>query len=89
MVCVGLCTGASAANDAITYQMREDASDVASLACTAPAWTGDASPQQCAVRLASPETVSADSTVAIKFTGTDDACDDAGDDFECLVYITF
>ena len=89
MVCVGVCTGASAANDAITYQMREDASDVTGLTCTAPAWTGDANPQQCAVRLQAPETVAANSTVAIKFTGTNDACDDTGDDFECLVYVTF
>jgi len=89
MVCVGACTGASAANDVITYQMREDTSDVAGLTCAAPAWTGDGVPQQCAVRLQAPETVSAGSAVAIKFTGTDDACDDAGDDFECLVYVTF
>ena len=89
MVCVGLCTGAAAANDAITYQLRDDAADVTGMACTASAWTGDQNPQQCTVRDSTPLTVAAGSTVAIKTIGTDDACADAGDDFECLVYVTF
>lgn len=89
MVCVGVCTGATAANDAITYQLRDDAADVTGMTCTAAAWSGDATPSQCTVRDASPATVAAGSTVAIRFTGTDDACEAAGDDFECLVWATF
>ena len=89
MVCVGLCTGASAANDAITYQLRDDTADVTGMTCTASAWTGDASPQQCTVRDPTPQTVAAGSLLAVKTIGTDDACADAGDDFECIVYVTF
>lgn len=89
MVCVGLCTGASTANDAITYQLRDDTADVTGMACTATAWAGDATPSQCTVRDPTPATVAAGSAIAIKTIGTDDACADAGDDFECIVYVTF
>lgn len=89
MVCVGVCTGASAANDAITYQLRDDAADVTGMACTATAWSGDNTPSQCTVRDPTPATVAANSAIAIKMSGTDDACTDAGDDFECLLYVTF
>ncbi len=89
MTCVGRCTGASAANDAITYQLRDDTANVAGVACTAAAWTGDDNVQQCSVRTASAATVAANSAIAVKMTGTDDACTDAGDDFECLLYVTF
>lgn len=89
MVCVGRCTGASAANDAITYQLRDDTADVAGMACTATAWTGDDNVQQCSVRDATPATVAANSAIAIKMSGTDDACTDASDDFECLLYVSF
>ncbi len=89
MVCVGLCTGASTANDAVTYQLRDDTASVSGMTCTATAWTADATPQQCTVTDSTPETVAANSAVAVKISGTDDACTDAGDDFECLLYVTF
>lgn len=89
MVCVGRCTGASAASDAVTYQLRDDTANVAGMACTAAAWTGDDNVQQCVVRDASPATVAANSAIAVQISGTADACTDAGDDFECLLYVTF
>ena len=89
MSCVGRCTGASAANDAITYQLRDDTASVTGMACTASAWTGDDVPKQCTVRDASPATIAANSAIAVMFTGTDDACDAGGDDFECFVYFTY
>jgi hypothetical protein len=89
MVCVGRCTGASAANDAVTYQLRDDTADVTGMACTASAWSGDDAVAQCSVRDVTPATVAANSAIAVKISGTDDACTDAGDDFECLLYVTF
>lgn len=89
MVCVGRCTGATAANDAIVFQLRDDTVDVTGMTCTTSVLTGDDVPQQCTVRDSTPATVAAASTVAIDVTMTDDDCNDVGDDFECLVYISF
>lgn len=89
MTCVGMCTGATTANDAIAYQLRDDAASVTGVACTAPAWTADAQAKQCSVRIATAATVAANSAIAVRTTGTDDACADAGDDFECLLFVTF
>lgn len=89
MACVGLCTGGSAANDAIVFQLRDDAASVTGMTCTTAALGGDGVPAQCTVRDASPATVAAASALAISITMTDDDCNDAGDDFECLVTVTF
>ncbi len=87
MACVGMCTGATTANDAITYQLRDDTANVTGVACTAAAWTADAQAKQCSVRIATAATVAANSAIAIKTIGTDDACADAGDDFECILTV--
>jgi hypothetical protein len=36
-----------------------------------------------------PVAVAAASKLAVKMSGTDDDCTAAGDDFECIVYVTF
>lgn len=88
MTCVGVCTGATAANDAVVYQLRDDTADATGVTCTASAFGGDATPSQCQVTLTSPVTVAAGSAIAVEITATDDNCSDAGDDFECRVYYT-
>ncbi len=87
MVCTGRCTGASAANDAIIYQLRDDTADVSNVACTAGVFTGDDTVKQCVVQYTGASTVAAGSAIAVRMTGTDDDCNDAGDDFECWVFI--
>lgn len=89
MSCVGLCTGASAANDAVAFQLRDDAASVTGLTCTTPILGGDGVPSQCSVRDSSPATVAANSAVAVSVTLVDDDCNDAGDDFECILTISF
>jgi hypothetical protein len=89
MSCVGRCTGASAANDAITYTLYDDTAAVTGFACTATAWSGDDTPSQCTVRDTTPATIAAGSLLAVETEGTDDACADAGDDFECLLFVDF
>ncbi len=89
MACVGLCPGASAANDAIVFQLRDDTADVTGMTCTTSVLTGDGLPQQCTLRDPTPVTVAAASLMAVKMTMTDDACTDAGDDFECVIFVTF
>lgn len=88
MVCVAICTGASAADDLFTFQLRDDTEDVAGMTCGAQL-AGDATPAQCTVRDATPATVAAGSTIAMEASGVDDDCNDTGDDFECHVYFTF
>jgi hypothetical protein len=89
MVCAGLCTAAGGANDAITYQLRDDTADVTGMTCAAGAWTGDGVLKQCKVSDETPVAVAAASKLAVKMAGTDDDCTAAGDDFECIVYVTF
>lgn len=88
MYCTGLCSGATAADDAVVYQLRDDTADVTGVTCTASAFGGDATPSQCQVTLSAPVTVAAGSTIAVEITATDDDCNDAGDDFECRVFYT-
>lgn len=88
MTCVIKCTGASAADDLVTFQLRDDTSGVTDITCQAQL-AGDATPVQCTVRDPTPATVAANSAVAVSVSGVDDACNDAGDDVECLVYVTF
>ena len=88
MVCSGICTGASAANDTVTFVLYDDTAAVTDITCSF-AFGGDATANQCTVTDASPATVAAGSLVAVQIAGTDDACSDAGDDFECFLYVTF
>jgi len=88
MACVITCTGASAANDLVAFQLRDDVTDVTGMTCSAQL-AGDGVPVQCTVRDPTPATVAAGSTIAMQMTGVDDDCNDAGDDVECLVYFTF
>lgn len=85
MACVGLCTGATAANDAIVFQLRDDTASVAGMTCTTAVLGGDATPAQCVVRDSTPSTIAAGSALAVSVTMTNDDCNDAGDDFECYV----
>lgn len=89
MVCVGMCTGASAANDVITFQFKDDTAAVAGMSCATAALGGDATPAQCTVRDSTPATVAAGSAIDVSITMTNDDCNDPGDDFECLLYVTF
>ncbi len=89
MSCVGLCTGGTPANDAIVFQLRDDTASVTGMTCTTAALGGDAVPAQCSVRTNSPATVAAASAIAVSITMTNDDCNEAGDDFECLVFATF
>lgn len=88
MVCSGICTGASAANDTITLTLYDDTVAVSDMACSFT-FAGDATANQCTVTDESPTLVAAGSLLAIGVAGTDDVCDDAGDDFECYLYVTF
>jgi len=88
MVCSGICTGATAANDAIVFALYDDTAAVAGMTCTFT-FAGDATVNQCTVTDTTPATVAAGSLLAIKVSGTNDVCDDAGDDFECRLFITY
>lgn len=88
-ICTAICTGASAANDAIVFQMYDDAGAISEATCTTSALGGDATAAQCTWTDTTPETVAASSELAIGVDNTDDDCNDAGDDFECVVYVTF
>jgi hypothetical protein len=89
MVCSGKCTGTSTANDAVTYALYDDTAAVAGMTCAASAWAADNTPTQCTVQDSTPETVAAGSLVAIQMVGSDDACSEGGDDFECFLYVAF
>lgn len=89
MSCVGLCTGASAANDQIVFQMRDDAASATGVTCTTAALGGDGVPAQCTVRIPTASQVAAASAIAVSVTMTNDDCNDAGDDFECVVFGSF
>jgi hypothetical protein len=88
MVCVGICTGATSANDAIVFQLYDDTAAVATMTCTFT-FAGDATPAQCKVATAVPSTVAAGSAIAIGIDDTNDACEGAGDDFECIMTVQF
>jgi hypothetical protein len=88
MTCSGICTGATAANDAVVFLLYDDTVAVAAVTCTFT-FAGDATPNQCTVKLTAPTLVAANSLLAVKVTGTNDACSDAGDDFECIMKVAF
>jgi hypothetical protein len=88
MACSGICTGATAANDTVTFLLYDDTVSVADVTCNFT-FAGDATANQCTVTDTSPATIAAGSLLAVEVAGTDDACSDAGDDFECLLYVTF
>jgi hypothetical protein len=88
MSCVGVCTGASAANDTLSFQLQDDTSAVTGMTCSIT-FAGDATPAQCSVRDSTPATIATGSSIDIKMLATNDDCNDAGDDFECYVFVTF
>jgi len=88
MVCNGLCTGATPANDPVVFALYDDTAAVAGMTCTFTL-AGDATAGQCTVTDPTPATVAAGSAITVKVSGTDDVCDDAGDDFECIVFVTY
>jgi len=88
-VCTAICTGATAANDAIVFKLYDDTVAVTGATCTTSALGGDATAAQCTWTDTTPATVAAGSLIAIGIDNTDDDCNDAGDDFSCLVYVTF
>jgi hypothetical protein len=88
MVCTAICT-AGTADDAIVFRMMDDTAAVTGMTCTTSALGGDATAAQCTVTDTSPATVAAGSLIAMGVDSADDDCNDAGDDFSCLVYVTF
>ena len=92
MVCTALCTAAgAAASDTVIFRLMDDTAAVSGMTCTTPGLGGDANAVQCSVTDSTPATVAAGSLLAIGVdtTGAADECGDAGDDFSCLVYVTF
>lgn len=89
MVCTALCTGASAADDVVVFRLMDDTAAVTGMTCSTSALGGDAVAAQCTLTDTTPATVAAGSLIAIGVDNTDDVCNDAGDDFSCLVYVTF
>lgn len=89
MSCVALCTGATAANDVVVFQLKDDTVAVTGLTCSTSALGGDATPAQCSVRTSSPATIAAGSAIDVSIVMTNDDCNDAGDDFECNLFVTF
>jgi hypothetical protein len=88
MVCTAVCT-AGTADDAFVFRLMDDTAAVTGMTCTTSAVGGDASPVQCTVTDTTPETVAAGSLLAIGVDSTNDDCNDAGDDFTCMVYVTY
>lgn len=84
MVCAT--TGGAALDDVVTFQLREDASDVTGLTCSVT--LSGTTPQTCSVLYPAGETVAANSALAVEVTAaTDD--DVSAVDFECKVTRTF
>jgi len=79
------CWSTCGTDDVMSVQLREDASDVTGLACDL---TLNGAAAQCSDRLATPETVAAGSTLAIKVVNsTDDDCSSGS--VECRVFVTY
>ncbi len=80
-----VCTTTCGIDDDMTLLMREDVSDVTGMTCDI---TLSGSAAQCSVRLTSPETVAANSALAIRMVNDGSNNCSAGD-VECIVYITY
>jgi len=92
LVCTSLCTAAGvAASEAVTFRLMDDTAAVAGMTCTTAGGSGDATAQQCTATDSTPATVAAGSLLAIGIdtSGTADECGDAGDDFTCILFVTF
>jgi len=89
MVCTAVCTGATAANDAIVFKLYDDTAAVTGMTCTTAELGGDGVAAQCSVTDTTPETIAAGSLLAVGIDDTNDDCNDAGDDFDCYVFTTF
>jgi hypothetical protein len=76
---------AGGTDDTVTFQLREDQSDVTGLTCNVV--MDGANAQQCVVRLAAPETVAAGSLIDVSMVATDDNL--SAIDAECRVFVTF
>jgi hypothetical protein len=76
---------AGGTNDEVSFQLREDQSDVTGLTCNVT--MDGAAAKQCVVRLPAPELVAAGSLLDIKMVATDDNL--TAVDGECRVYTTF
>ena len=88
-ICTAICSVGGAADDTVIFKLYDDTAAVAGATCTTAALGGDASAAQCTWTDTVPETVAAGSAIAIGVDSADDDCNDAGDDFSCLVYVTF
>jgi hypothetical protein len=88
--CAGICTGSSAANDAITFALQDDTASVSGMSCSFT-FAGDATAAECTstARSASATAVAGGSAIAIKMTSTNDDCDDASDDAECFLTVAY
>lgn len=82
MVCA---IAAGGTDDTVTFQLREDQSDVTGITCNVV--MDGAAAKQCSVRLSSPETVAAGSLVDIKIVAENE--DLTAIDAECRVFVTF
>jgi hypothetical protein len=80
-----VCSSTCGTDDVMTAQLRDDTANVTGMTCDI---TLNGTAAQCSVRDASPATVAAGSTIAVKLVnGTDDNC--SSGDVECLLFITF
>lgn len=80
-----VCTSTCGTDDTMTLQLRDDAASVSGMTCNI---TLAGAAAQCSVVDATPETVAANSAIAVRVVNsTDDNC--SAGDVECRVFITY
>jgi len=89
MVCTAVCTATAAADDSMVFRLMDDTAAVSGMTCATAGSAGDGVPQQCTVTDTTPATVAAGSLLAIGVDSAADECDAAGDDFSCILFVTF
>lgn len=89
LVCSAKCTSTSPADDTVTFTLYDDTAAATGFDCVTSALGGDGVAAQCSDRFTTTHSIAAGSLLAIEIAGVDDVCNDAGDDFECLLYVTF
>lgn len=83
MVCV--IAGDAGSNDAVTFQLYDDAGAVSGMACSVT--LAGATSQQCVVRDASPAMIAVSSQITVGVVGVDD--NESAQDAECDVIVNF
>jgi hypothetical protein len=88
MACSAVCSVGGTPDDTLTFTLMDDTVASTNITCNVTL-SADGTAEQCTVLYPAGENVAGGSLLAIKMESTDDDCDDASDDLECRLFLTW